>query len=129
YMGPAWAVWNHGVGVTTGVNCGDYDPNQTGRDRIFNPAAFSTAPNFTLGNFRVHPSAQNCGFMQEDISIMKDFQITEGVSLRFAAEMFNAFNRVNWREAGSNVDSPQGFGKIGNTLDPRIIQLYWKINF
>ncbi len=129
YMGPAWAVWNHGVKPTTGVSCGDFDPNQPGRDRIFNPAAFSSAANFTLGNFRVHPSAQNCGFMQDDISLMKDFQISEGVSFRFAAEMFNAFNRVNWRGAGSNVDSPQGFGKIGNTLDPRIIQLYWKINF
>ena len=122
YMGPQWANWNYGVGVGTGRSCSKVN------DQIFNPAAYSLAPAFSFGNARVHPSAQNCGFMQEDISIVKDFQIHEEFGIRIGLEMMNAFNRRNWKNAGSSVGS-SGFGIINNTLDPKTMQVYVKVNF
>ena len=131
YMGPQWANIVPGVPVSTGVSCGDYDPNQPGKDRIFNPSAFAAADPFTLGNFRVHPSERGCGFASEDLVISKDFDVSEGVGVRFGAEFYNAFNRVNWggRRLSASVDSPASFGMYSRTEPARSIQLYLKFIF
>ena len=128
YMGPQWANRVSGVPVSTGVSCGDLDRNVPGRDRIFNGGAYEFAPAFTFGNSRVHPSAQHCGFAREDLAPIKDFYVGETASFRLGAEFQNAFNRTNWREAGSTVNT-SGFGQINNVLAARVIQVYLKLNF
>ena len=52
----------------------------------------------------------------------------ETASFRLGAEFQNAFNRTNWREAGSTVNT-SGFGQINNVLAARVIQVYLKLNF
>ena len=130
FMGPQWAN-QVGTNVSTGVSCGNYDPNKPGSDRLFNASAFAAADPFTLGNFRVHGSERGCGFAVEDLVISKDFIVNEGVNVRLAAEFFNAFNRVNWqgRRLAASVDSPASFGQYSRTEPARSIQLYLKINF
>ncbi len=53
------------------------------------------------------------GFFQSDIALAKAIHITEGTSLRFRADAFNAFNRVNLGQPNTVVDGPSG-GKISS---------------
>jgi hypothetical protein len=63
-----------------------------------------------------------------DFSLRKQFAITERVNVRFQADMFNAFNRANFR-APSLVVTTAGFGTIGTTGPARNIQFGLKLNF
>jgi hypothetical protein len=41
-----------------------------------------------------------------DISLNKNFRITERIGAQFRAELFNAFNHVNLGQPNAQVDSP-----------------------
>ena len=96
----------------------------------FNPAAFEQPAAYTYGNVGPFlPSNRGPGYQQWDISILKNFPITERVRLQFRGELFNAFNQVNFR-------SPRGtalqfgranFGRITSTEAARIIQFGLKL--
>ena len=63
-----------------------------------------------------------------DFNLSKTFDITEGQTLQFRAEFFNAFNRANFGVPGVRVGS--GFGEIVNTAtEARIIQFGLKYKF
>jgi hypothetical protein len=49
-------------------------------------------------------SLRGPGFFQSDIAISKDIAFTERISLRFGADVFNAFNRVNLGNPNPCVD-------------------------
>jgi hypothetical protein len=51
------------------------------------------------------------GFSQSDIALAKAIHITEGTSLRFRADAFNAFNKVNLGQPNTVVDGQMG-GRI-----------------
>jgi hypothetical protein len=84
-------------------------------------------------------------FFRPDINIVKNTQITEGVSVQFRAEFLNAFNNINFlyggnAAAGTTSVSTQStsFGQITNayqdvstTDDPggRVIQFVLRVNF
>ena len=48
------------------------------------------------------------GFFQSDIALGKTVPISEGVALRFRADAFNAFNKVNLGNPNTCVDCPDG---------------------
>jgi len=100
------------------------DPGPNG---WINPAAFAAAPATRRGNSAVGlvtgPNLQTW-----DFSMRKQFNITERFNLRFQADMFNAFNRANFRGPATVVTSA-GFGTIGTTGPPRNIQFGLKLNF
>jgi Carboxypeptidase regulatory-like domain/TonB dependent receptor len=63
------------------------------------------------------------GFFQSDIGLAKVIPVTEGVALRFRADAFNAFNKVNLGQPNACVDCPNGgsikalaFGAVQRTL-------------
>ena len=58
----------------------------------------------------------------------KQFRLSERFSLRFQADMFNAFNRVNFR-APAIVVTTAGFGTITTAGPARNIQFGLKLNF
>jgi hypothetical protein len=107
--------------------------------RFFNAAAFAfpTAGTFgTLGrNVFTGP-----GFRSVDFSLFKTTQLTETIKLQFRAEMFNAFNFVNWGNPGTNLNAATSFGVASNTRngsnapgigqgEPRNMQLALKLIF
>jgi len=98
-----------------------------GPDGWINPAAFAAAPTGRRGN-------SGAGIIQApnlqtwDFSIRKQVAITERVNVRFQADMFNAFNRANFR-APSTVVTTAGFGTITTTGPARNIQFGMKLNF
>jgi carboxypeptidase family protein len=100
------------------------DPGPNG---WINPAAFGPAPPTRRGNSSVGmvtgPNLQTW-----DFSLRKQFTISERFSLRFQADMFNAFNRANFR-GPTLVTTTAGFGTIGTTGPARNIQFGLKLNF
>ncbi len=74
-----------------------------------------------------------------DISISKDTRINEKLTTRFAADMFNVLNKVNFNnpsQANLNITNPNTFGTINSSFTPanrtnsaRWIQLSIRVEF
>ena len=81
-----------------------------------------------LNNFFYGPR-----FFQTDISVIKRTGIGERVKTEFRAELFNAFNNVNFGGPGSlTFDNTSTFGRItgqAGGASPRIVQLALRITF
>jgi hypothetical protein len=100
------------------------DPGPNG---WINPAAFAAAPDTRRGSSGVGmvtgPNLQTW-----DFSMRKQFTISERFNIRFQADMFNAFNRANFRDP-SLVRTTAGFGQITTAGPARNIQFGLKLNF
>ena len=72
-----------------------------------------------IGNAGRNP-LRGPGFFQADLSIAKEVAVTERLSVRFRADAFNVFNKVNLANPQTAVDSPVG-GQI-ISLAPNAIQ-------
>ena len=92
-----------------------------------NPAAFTFAPATRRGTSGVG-NVQGPNLQTWDFSLRKQFKISERFNVRFQADMFNAFNRANFR-APSTVVTNAGFGTITATGPARNIQFGLKLNF
>jgi hypothetical protein len=107
-----------------------------GPDGWINPAAFAPAPVGREGSAGVGiiqaPSLQTW-----DFSMRKEFTLTERFRLRFQMDMFNAFNRSNFRTPdvafgtllAAGGPSNGAFGKISTAGPARNIQFGLKLNF
>jgi len=106
---------------------------------FLNRAAFTNAAVGSFGTCR--PRAfHGPGIEDTDLSLFKQFKMSERYSLQFRAEFFNAFNHPNFANPSSNIGAGN-FGKVTNTLapilgadsggpgDPREIQLALKLYF
>ncbi len=89
--------------------------------------AFAIAPDTRRGTCGVGtllgPGAQSW-----DFSLRRSFGLTERFKLRFQADIFNAFNRTNFRDLESNL-SNAAFGTISTSGPPRNIQFGLKLTF
>ena len=96
-------------------------------ERWFDTAAFAQPARFRFGT-----SARSVGRIPGrtgfDLGIMKNFPVGERIRFQFRAEMFNAFNHVNFGVPGTTLDSPN-FGAINAADAARVIQFGLKINF
>ena len=131
----------------TVINRANYNPTFTGNlytsgdvgNRLngyfttgaFVRSAFGTAtfdPLSPFGN-SVRNSLTGPGQKNIDISFIKFIPITEKMRGEFRAEMFNAFNWVNYANPNSNI-SGANFGRIERAATgPRVIQLAFKFSF
>ncbi len=107
------------------------DPTLSGKSisEWFNTSAFAQPAPFTFGNApRYMGNVRAPGLEDWDIGLQKWFKFTDAIKVQFRAEMFNAFNRVNFYAPDGNITDP-AFGKISASLPPRDIQfglkLYW----
>jgi Carboxypeptidase regulatory-like domain len=92
-----------------------------------NDAAFAPAPATRRGNSGVG-IVQGPNLQTWDFSMRKQFQLSERFNLRFQADMFNAFNRANFRNPPT-VLTTGGFGRITTAGPARNIQFGLKLNF
>jgi hypothetical protein len=107
-----------------------------GPDGWINPAVFAPAPVGREGSAGVGiiqaPSLQTW-----DFSMRKQFSLTERFNLRFQMDLFNAFNRANFRSpdvafgtlTATGGPSNAAFGKISTAGPARNIQFGLKLNF
>jgi outer membrane receptor protein involved in Fe transport len=107
------------------------NPNLSGSqrsvDQWFNTAAFTLPAPFTPGTagqgIVIGP-----GIVNADLSLYKNFTLTERFKLQFRSEFFNAFNHTNFLQPNVTFGTP-GFGKIFGARNSRDIQFALKLMF
>lgn len=112
---------------TSGKKTGDI------HDRLlsyFDTSVFSQPREFTFGNTQPSsPDLRSPGIRNWDLSVFKDFLLTERFRLQFRTEAFNAFNTVRFSAPNTSVTSNQ-FGQISSQANSsRQIQFGLKLLF
>ena len=72
--------------------------------------------------------ARGPGFFNADLSLMKDFRLSESARLQFRAEAFNVANHANFGLPIADLASPN-FGRILTASQARLLQLALKVIF
>ena len=130
-----------GGGVRAAYIGGNILPAVQDRFQWFNPLAFGTPVNGSLGNTG-KGIIRGPGINQWNISVFKNTKISERVMTQFRLETFNTFNHTQL-DGGSIVANVNGgnpgapvtlatrgaSGQVLNTRDPRNIQLSLKVYF
>jgi hypothetical protein len=93
----------------------------------FNTAAFTVAPQFTLGDSSRNP-VRGPAYRNADIALIKRTNVSERTNLEFRTEVFNATNTPPLA-APNVVLGNAAFGTITSAGDPRVIQFGLKVNF
>ena len=112
-----------GVSPVTSGSLGDRLNN------YINPAAFSTAPQFTFGNLSRTIDMRGPGQVNWDMSVFKNVMIKEKLKAQFRCEALNAMNTPLFY--GPNVSfGSSAFGKITTQANfSRQLQLALRFSF
>ena len=105
--------------------------DQRGSSQWFNTAAFGPAPEDRRGNAPVG-SILGPGRNLWDISLRKQFSLTEQFKLQFRGDMFNAFNHanLNFNNGGLSVNlANNNYGTITSAAPGRQVQLGLRLTF
>lgn len=92
-----------------------------------NRAAFAAAPDTRRGTCGAG-TLLGPGSQTWDFSLRRRIAINERFRLQLQADIFNAFNRANFRDLDSNL-SNAAFGTIATTGPPRQVQFGLKLTF
>ena len=104
-------------------------PNgERGPNNWINRSAFQPAPTTRRGSCGVG-TVEGPGAQTWDFSLRRRFALTEKFNLQFQADIFNAFNRANFRDLDSNLTNATTFGTISTSGPPRNIQFGLKLTF
>lgn len=103
---------------------------RTRLNRYFDTSVFSAPGPFEFGTTgRTLPDVRNHGTKNFDISLFKNFVISEGKTLQLRGEFFNIFNRVQFA-APVGTQGNVNFGTINaQRNDPRNVQLALRFSF
>jgi hypothetical protein len=101
------------------------DERSTGR--WFNTAAFSQAPQFTIGDSSRNP-VTGPGYRAVDLMAGKTFVLTERMRAEFRAEAFNMTNTPPLGNPNGSFGTV-AFGTITTALDPRVFEFVLKLHF
>jgi hypothetical protein len=97
-------------------NCvGDPTPSNQTLDHWLDIAAFARAARGTFGNCGVG-IARAPGYQNVDMTFSKRFAVGGPRAAEFRIEAFNLFNRTNYRAPGRDINSPNTFGLITQSL-------------
>jgi len=115
--------------------------NPNDRTQFLNPAAFGLPGIGHFGSLG-RGSIRGPGINNIDFSVNKNWRVRERYSIQFRAEMFNAFNHVNFNAISNDLQLQnlasaadfgqfrnQGFGRFTSTRGPREIQFGLKFGF
>jgi hypothetical protein len=96
---------------------------------FFNPLAFTPPPAYTFGTGpRYYSNLRAPGYVDEDLTIGKWFNLAEKLRLQFAVQMFNAFNHPNFGIPDSGAGDPT-MGESSSTQGAREMQGVLKITY
>ncbi len=135
--GPYLTVTAQGTGAANGAlgnrraDCLRSDqlfPNgERGPNNWVDRTAFAAAPDTRRGTCGVG-TVLGPGAHTWDFSLRRRFALTEKFNLQFQADIFNAFNRANFRDLETNLNNA-AFGQISTSGPPRNIQFGLKLTF
>lgn len=117
--------------IGTNLNDAKLDPNRSHNaltQEYFNTAVFGPNALGTFGSSGKN-NLRGPGMFDTDVAIEKDTKIGERYAVQFRAELYNAFNTVNFGQPDSNL-ADSSFGQLLYTsTDPRIMQFALKFQF
>lgn len=94
---------------------------------FFNTAAFTTAPQFTIGNGSRNP-VRGPAYRDLDIAFVKNTPLARETNLEFRAELFNIINTPAFSQPNGSFGAA-AFGSItSTTTDPRVIQFALRLS-
>jgi hypothetical protein len=105
----------------------DLAADQRSTSRWFDTAAFTAAPQFTLGSSSRNPVV-GPSYKTVDLMLGKTFTITERFSTEFRAEVFNLTNTPPLGNPSGSFGTA-AFGTITTAFDPRVFELVLKLHF
>ena len=94
----------------------------------FSPNSFANAAAGTFGNCQAQGPVIGPGYVDADISLQKDFPISESMKFQFRADFLNAFNHPNFAVPNDSVGTAT-FGVTTATQDAREMQFALKLYF
>ncbi|MGH9504705.1 MAG: carboxypeptidase regulatory-like domain-containing protein [Terriglobales bacterium] len=95
----------------------------------YDPSPYSLPTNAEgFGNCPAQGPVRGPGYADVDLSIQKDFRITESVRVQFRGDFLNAFNRVNLNAPASDAFGPN-MSLINSSQSPRNIQFALKLYY
>jgi len=112
--------------VLADPNNGPHTPNQWVSRSAFEELTPARNPG-QFGN-EGRNAIRGPGLATVDLSLFKNFAITESARIQFRVEAFNTLNRANFALPENDIASP-AFGQILQAAPPRLLQLAVKIFF
>lgn len=94
----------------------------------FDPSSFSAPPIGQFGTCPAQGPIRGPGYFDVDLSLQKDFRITESKHLQFRTDFVNAFNNVNLNAPSTDITSGN-MGLINGSQPPRNIQFALKFYY
>jgi hypothetical protein len=101
--------------------------DQRNETQWFNTSAFAVAPVFTLGSASRNP-VRGPSYRDVDVALIRKVPMRGGSAIEVRAEVFNLLNTVNLGVPNA-VAGAANFGTIITALDPRVVQLAFKLLF
>lgn len=134
--------WDSGIfagNLCLGCSRGNVVPGQNpnglkgkfifGQSVRLNPAAFTTAPNFTFGNAPRSLGVSELATLNEDANFSKTIpMVSNRVQTIFRMEFFDVLNRHRFTGFNTSAGNP-GFGQASSATGPRTIQANLRVTF
>jgi hypothetical protein len=96
----------------------------------FDPSPYSLPTSLEgFGNCPAQGPVRGPGYADVDLSIQKNFRVTERVKFQFRADFLNAFNRVNLNTDCCTTAVGSGMGILSSSQPPRNIQFALKLYY
>jgi hypothetical protein len=103
------------------------DPSLRTPAHYFNTAAFSTAPQFVIGNASRNP-VRGPAYRDLDLALIKQTHLAEKANLEFRAEVFDITNTPAFAQPNGSFGAA-AFGSItATTTDPRVVQFALRLS-
>jgi hypothetical protein len=106
---------------------GDPNAGPKAPQQWINTSAFTLPALYTFGN-APRNAVIGPGLEEFDLSLQKEFHLTESSRLQFRAEAYNIFNHPNFNIPNRTAFTPN-FGSISSAQDSRQLQLALKLLF
>ena len=102
-------------------------PDQRSSSRWFDTGAFELQEAFAFGSAGRN-SVFAPGLSLVDLSLIKDWYLTDGRRIEFRWEIFNLFNRANF-DLPNRIFGTPNFGRIFSALNAREMQFGFRYSF
>jgi outer membrane receptor protein involved in Fe transport len=104
------------------------DPRSSQNHLVFDPASFADP---ALGNFGTARRTICCGpgLNNSDVSVQKEFPISESKRFEFRWDIFNVANHTHFFNIDGNITDGANFGTARKVADPRLMQVALKFYF
>jgi hypothetical protein len=129
--GTCYADYNPAFSGPVRINGNFGDGNVSGGTTVayFDKNAFVSAAPFTYGNTPVLGAfgLRNQHLVNTDLSLSRNFQVSESLKFVFGADVSNVFNYVRFAGINTNITNA-AFGKVTNQSNlPRVVQFKFRI--